>query len=220
MTPAVDEIRRAGVLAIVRATDERIARADVDALLACGVTALEVSLVTPGALSMIADLAGLPGLTVGVGTVMTISEVNAAAVAGATFVVSPTLNDVVVRATQAAGMASIPGAGTVTEFALATALGAALVKVFPASVFGSVGVRATLAALPHLRLLPTGGVTLAQVDDYLAAGAVAVGMGSELVRSAANAPDELAARLALWRSREGAADSTLANRPNGVRPVR
>jgi len=204
MTRPVDLIRRAGVLAIVRAADERVARVDGQSLLACGVTVLEVSLVTPGALSVIAELAERPGVTVGVGTVMTTGEVEAAAAAGATFVVSPTLDSDVVRATLALGLASIPGAGSVTEFAQATTLGAHLVKVFPATVFSPVGIRATLAALPHLQLLPTGGVTLAQVDDYLAAGAVAVGMGSELVRTATKAPDELASHLARWRSREEA----------------
>ena len=204
MTRPVDLIRRAGVLAIVRAADERMARVAGESLLACGVTVLEVSLVTPGALSVIAELAERPGVTVGVGTVMTTGEVEAAAAAGATFVVSPTVDGDVVRATLALGLASIPGAGSVTEFAHATTLGAHLVKVFPATVFGPVGIRATLAALPHLRLLPTGGVTIAQVDDYLGAGAVAVGMGSELVRTATKAPDELAIHLARWRSREEA----------------
>jgi len=203
MTNPIDLIRRAGVLAIVRAENERVARAQGESLLACGVTVLEVSLVTPGALSVIAELAERPGLTVGVGTVMTTSEVDAAAAVGARFVVSPTLDGEVIRATLDLGMASIPGAGTVTEFAYATALGAHLVKVFPATVFGPVGIHAALASLPHLRLLPTGGVTLAQVDDYLAAGAVAVGMGSELVRSAKHEPDKLASHLARWRSREG-----------------
>jgi Entner-Doudoroff aldolase len=198
---ALDAIRTAGVLAIVRARDERSARADAEALLACGVTAIEVSLVTPGALAVIAELAARPDLTVGVGTVMTTAEAESAADAGARFVVSPSLDVDVVRATLAAGMASMPGAGTVTEFVRADALGAHAVKVFPASVFGPVGVAATLAALPHLRLLPTGGVTLTQVDGYLSAGAVAVGMGSELVRVATTDPGELTRRLANWRAR-------------------
>ncbi len=201
MTSALDAIRASGVLAIVRSPDEQSARADVTALLECGVVTLEVSLVTPGALRIIADLAENRALTVGVGTVMTTSEVIAAAAAGASFVVSPSLDDEVVSATRDAGMVSMPGAGTVTEFVRATALGAHAVKVFPATVFGPTGIRATLAALPHLSLFPTGGVTLAQVDDYLAAGAAAVGMGSELVRAAKADPDEVSSRLANWRSR-------------------
>src|SRR5271155_678878 len=122
------------VIAIVRAAAAEDARRAVTALLRAGLRAVEVSLITPGALDVIREVAGAghPGAHIGVGTVLRAHEVEQAARAGAVFVVSPTLDAEVVSATSALGLLSIPGVLTPSEAVLAMHLGADLVKLFPA----------------------------------------------------------------------------------------
>jgi 2-dehydro-3-deoxyphosphogluconate aldolase/(4S)-4-hydroxy-2-oxoglutarate aldolase len=111
-----------------------------------------------------------------------IDEVDAAAAvaAGARFIVAPDLHEGVVRAAQHLGVPVLPGAGTVTEVRRALRLGADAVKLFPASHLGPGWLRDVRAALPRIPVVPTGGVTAASIADWLAAGAVACGMGSWL----------------------------------------
>lgn len=186
---ALDDVRRSRVIGIIRARSAEAARADAEALVAAGADVVEVSLVTPGALDVIAQLAELPLVTVGVGTVMNQREVRDARAAGSAFVVSPTLSAEVIGLTRDLGMASFPGAATPTEMVAAVTAGASAVKVFPASVYGPGGIANVLASLPSLQLVPTGGVAVSEMSDYIRRGAVAVGIGAGLVAAArADAP--------------------------------
>jgi 2-dehydro-3-deoxyphosphogluconate aldolase/(4S)-4-hydroxy-2-oxoglutarate aldolase len=162
------------LIAIVRlSTPDNVVRVCQE-LVDAGLPGVEVTLNTPGALAAIGALGG----TVGAGSVRTAVQARDAQNAGAAFLVTPTTKLEVIAA------ASVPvvcGALTPTEIELASASGAAYVKVFPASAMGPGYLKEVLAPMPELKLIPTGGVTLAHVSEYAAAGAVGVGVGSALV---------------------------------------
>lgn len=163
------------------------------ALAAGGVRCAEVTLTSAGALEAVEQLRDA-GLLPGVGSVMTAADVDAAAEAGARFVVSPGLFPEVLEAAGRRGLAAIPGVLTPTELASALALGAGLVKVFPAEPLGPEYIRHLLGPFPGARLMPTGGVTVESVPGYLAAGAAAVGLGGPLVGRGDLAAEEVTRR--------------------------
>ncbi|HTJ11974.1 MAG TPA: bifunctional 4-hydroxy-2-oxoglutarate aldolase/2-dehydro-3-deoxy-phosphogluconate aldolase [Dinghuibacter sp.] len=154
----------------------------LSALYEGGVRAVEVTLNSPDALSLLAAASSFWGdrLLLGAGTVMDAASVDAAVASGARFIISPHLDPLVVAATLSAGIISIPGAYTPTEIVTAHRLGAHIVKVFPASV-GPSYLRDLRGPLPHIPLMPTGGVTLSNIKAFSQAGAVAFGVGSALV---------------------------------------
>ncbi len=193
----MDELRARRLLAIVRGTEPAAAARTVLTLAEEGITLVEVSLNTPGALDVIsrvrADLGG--GATVGAGTVITAGDADRAADAGAEFVVTPAIVPGLHTAVRR-GLPVLGGALTPTEVMTATQAGAAAVKLFPASLGGVRYLRALLDPFPGAALVPVGGVDADAAREYLAAGAVAVGVGSPLVGDAASGgpPEELRAR--------------------------
>lgn len=182
-TECVSVIRATGVIAIMRAGSTDRMLSAVDALWRGGVRAVEVSLTTPDALDLVAAVAARrgPDLLFGAGTVLDVPAAEAAIGAGARFVVSPALNLEVVALCRRHGVAVVPGCFTPTEMQAAWEAGADLIKLFPASVGGPELIKAILAPLPHLPLVPVGGVTMDNAGDYIRAGAAAVGVGSSLV---------------------------------------
>lgn len=182
-TATVDQIRALGAVAVVRMKDgDRLLRV-VEALAEGGVRAVEITMTVPGALGLIARTREAFGESVvlGVGSVLDAATATAAARAGAAYVVSPVFKREVVEAAHAAGAAAFPGCLTPTECQTAHEAGADVVKVFPADAVGMAFFRGVLAPLPHLKLMPTGGVTLDNAGEWLRAGAVAVGVGGALV---------------------------------------
>ena len=175
------------VMAIVRAGDAGQAYAAGARLIDAGLRVVEVSLGTPRALDAVEKLVSRPGHTaaIGVGTVLDPADVDRAAGIGASFIVSPTLDPAVVEATVARGLASFPGCATPSEMVRAAGLGAAGVKIFPASLWTPQAMADLLHALPSLRCVPTGGVRLDDIPSWLAAGALAVGLGSALADESA-----------------------------------
>jgi 2-dehydro-3-deoxyphosphogluconate aldolase/(4S)-4-hydroxy-2-oxoglutarate aldolase len=165
----------------------RLSRADgaVDACRAAvrgGLSLLEVTLTTPGALGIIRALAAAAGVTVGAGTVLTPEDARAVADAGARFAMSPVLDPDVVEEAHRLGLLAIPGTGTATEILAAHRLGARLVKVFPAGPLGGPDfIRQVRGPFPDVPLVPTSGPTRETLGEYVAAGAVAVGVGSEVL---------------------------------------
>lgn len=153
------------------------------ALLDGGVSVLEVTLTSPGALEMIRALRDSlgPSVVVGAGSVLSAGQARESIDAGASFIVSPITDEAVAKLSIAADIAVLPGALTPTEIHHAHALGADFVKVFPADVVGMTYFKSVLAPMPHLRLVPTGGVSLDNAGEWLRAGAAAVGVGSALV---------------------------------------
>lgn len=163
------------------------------ALSSAGVRAIEVTLDHPAALGALRAVAeALPGeVLLGAGTVRTAEQVHEAADAGARFCLSPHVDPVVVEATLAAGLEPVPGACTPTEVALCLSAGARLVKLFPAGPLGPGYLRALLGPFAGTAFLPTGGIRHDAIVPWLQAGAVAVGLGSDLV-PAIPAEDDLA----------------------------
>ena len=181
-------IERAGLIPVLRARNAAQAHAVVRAMMAGGVTVVEVTMTVPGALDVMKELRKEYGakLLLGSGTVTTAAEAEATIEAGAEFVVSPSLHPAVIAATKASGKLSIPGALTPTEIVTAWDLGADYGKVFPCSAMGGASyLKSLLAPFPHLKLIPTGGVTLETAESFLRAGACALGVGSDLVNLAA-----------------------------------
>jgi 2-dehydro-3-deoxyphosphogluconate aldolase/(4S)-4-hydroxy-2-oxoglutarate aldolase len=162
-------------------------------LLEAGLTAVEVTLNSSGALDSIRRLAARFGahMAVGAGTVLSSEEVEKAAVAGAQFIVSPNRSLPVITATKRLGLASFPGCFTPSEIVEALAAGADAAKIFPAQSLGPDFIKAVRGPLPQARLIPTGGVTPEAMGIYLAAGAWAVGVGSELIGREIQASDGL-----------------------------
>ena len=171
-----------------RARNSAQAHAVVQAMLAGGVTVVEVTMTVPGAVELLAELKREYGtqLLLGSGTVTTPAQAQATIDAGAEFVVSPSLHPAVIACTKANGKLSIPGALTPTEVITAWELGADYVKIFPCSAMGGAPyLKSLLAPFPHLKLIPTGGVTHHTATSFLEAGARALGVGSDLVNLAA-----------------------------------
>jgi 2-dehydro-3-deoxyphosphogluconate aldolase / (4S)-4-hydroxy-2-oxoglutarate aldolase len=173
------------VIAIVREHDAKTAVAQVRKLADAGLRIIEISLVTPGALEAIEELNDeLPGTFLGAGTVMCVRDVAAAAAAGAKYVVSPILSRGVLRACAERGLPSFPGVATPTEAHSAMRWGARAAKLFPATLWTPAALKDLRAAMPSLPTVPTGGVTPANAGEWISAGAVAVGVGGALTRSA------------------------------------
>lgn len=181
-------IERVGLIPVLRAKSEKQAHAVVEAILAGGITVVEVTMTVPGAVDLLRALRKEHGdrLLLGAGTVTTADEAEETIAAGAEFIVSPSLHLSVITRTRALGKVSIPGALTPTEVHTAWHAGADYVKVFPCSAVGGAPyLKALLAPFPHLKLIPTGGVTLQTAESFLMAGARALGVGSDLVNLAA-----------------------------------
>lgn len=182
-----ERLERVGLIPVLRARNAKQAHAVVKAMLDGGVTVVEVTMTVPGAVDLLRELkAEYPELLLGSGTVTTAAEAEATIEAGAEFVVSPSLHADVIAATKAAKRVSIPGALTPTEVITAHRAGADYVKIFPCSAMGGASyLKSLLAPFPHLKLIPTGGVTLETAESFLKAGARALGVGSDLVNLAA-----------------------------------
>jgi len=181
-------MERVGLIPVLRAKSLDQGRAVVKAMLAGGVNIVEVTMTVPGAIDLLKELKREYGsdLLLGSGTVTTAEQAQATIDAGAEFVVSPSLHPEVIAATKKNGKISCPGALTPTEAITAWNAGADYVKIFPCSAVGGASyLKALLAPFPHLKLIPTGGVTLQTAASFIQAGARALGVGSDLVNLAA-----------------------------------
>ena len=186
-TETVRQIEQLGVVAVIRLRDPGKLRAVVDAIVAGGVRALEVTMTVPGAVELIRGLAPtLPeGFLLGAGTVIDAETARAVVDAGAQFVISPVFKREVIIACHEQGVPVAPGCFTPTEILEAHEAGADIVKVFPATTLGPQYIRDVRAPLPQVKLMPTGGVSPDNAGDWIRAGAVAVAAGSSLLDAAA-----------------------------------
>ncbi len=175
-------IAELGLLAVLRAPDPAGARRTVDALVEAGVLGIEITYSTPDAASVIAGVKQSYGaeVLVGAGTLVTHAQVSEAAEAGASYLVSPGLDDEVVASIRATGLPAMAGVLTPTEVMRGVRLGVDVMKLFPGSLGGPSYLRSLRGPFPDVPFMPTGGVSADNVGDWLAAGAIAVGAGSEL----------------------------------------
>ncbi len=211
LDPATAAVLDSGVVAVLRArTADRFA-AVTEVLVAEGVTAIEITLTSAGALDAITALArDLPAhVTVGAGTVLDAAAAGACVAAGARFLVAPVLVPDVQAVGAAAGVPTYPGALTPTEIFTATRSGAPVVKLFPGSAVGPGYLKDLRGPLPGVRIMPTGGIGIADIGTWLAAGAVAVGLGGPLLGDAAEPGGDL---TALRERARRAADAVRAAR--------
>lgn len=170
------------VVAILRGQSLATCIKVAEALEATGFGTLEVTMNTPGAGEIITELhERFPNLNVGAGTVCNLAELEAALDAGASFIVTPIIDEGVIQRCVKLGVPVFPGAFTPTEIYRAWNLGASAVKVFPASQFGVKYLQDLAGPLPQIQLMPTGGVSLANIRSFFEAGVAGVGMGSSLL---------------------------------------
>ncbi|MGK5029096.1 bifunctional 2-keto-4-hydroxyglutarate aldolase/2-keto-3-deoxy-6-phosphogluconate aldolase [Janthinobacterium sp. MDT1-19] len=171
-----------GMVGIVRADSAQAAVQIAEACIAGGITALEVAFTTPDTLGVLRTLRERHGddVLLGAGTVLDTETARAAILAGAQFIISPGVNVETIALCQRYQVLAMPGAMTPTEIVTALQAGADIVKVFPAEMFGPAYIKALRAPLPQAPLMPTGGVTVENLGEWFASGAVAVGIGSSL----------------------------------------
>ena len=186
-------IEQTGVVAVVRLTDAAVGRDVANALMAGGVTAIEITMTVPRAVELIEELSRtLPQALIGAGTVTDPATARAVIDAGAKFVVSPVFRPSVVEACHERGVPACPGCFSPTEILAAWDMGADVVKVFPATSLGPGYIKDLRGPFPSLKLMPTGGVSQANAAEWIRAGAVAIGAGSSLVDAKAVAARQFA----------------------------
>jgi 2-dehydro-3-deoxyphosphogluconate aldolase/(4S)-4-hydroxy-2-oxoglutarate aldolase len=180
----VAAIEAEGVVAVVRMEDPSSLHDLVEAIAEGGVKAIEITMTVPGALDQIASTSDRFGedILLGVGSVRDVGSARAAIEAGARFVVSPVFFPEIIETAHDLDVPAMPGCFTPTEIANAVRAGADVVKVFPADIVGMKFFKAVRAPMPELKLMPTGGVSLTNAGEWLAAGACAVGIGSALIQ--------------------------------------
>ena len=183
-TEVLKTIRDIGIIPVVRAQSADEAMQAIDAIREGGISILEITMTVPGAIGVIEQVCARYGAeaVVGAGTVLDAETARACILAGARFVVSPSLNVETIEMCSRYGIAVMPGALTPTEVVQAWSAGADFVKVFPAGAVGGASyIKSLKAPLPQIELVPTGGVSLKTAADFIKAGASALGVGADLV---------------------------------------
>jgi len=200
---AIQKIQEIGIIPVVRAGDVDEARRAVDAICAGGISIIEITMTVPNAPAVIKELVQERGKSVliGAGTITNAAQAEICMDAGAQFLVSPGLSVPVVQAATKRSILAMPGALTPTELMAALDAGAQVIKIFPCgSAGGPKHIKALKAPFPKTRLVPTGGVNLANAQEYLAAGAFALGVGADLVDLAALRRNEVSKVIEMAKS--------------------
>lgn len=185
----VKKIAVAGVIAVVRGTSKEQGKKACEALLAGGMKGLEITFTLPKATEVIAELVSENNdveVVIGAGTVLDVTTARLAILAGAEFIVSPTFDLATAELCNLYQIPYLPGCMTITEMKEALKAGVDIVKLFPGSTFGPAIISAFKAPLPQLNIMPTGGVNSENLTEWFNAGAVAVGVGGNLLAPAEN----------------------------------
>lgn len=178
-----NQILERKAVAVIRLKDSEKLKKVIEALAIGGVTIAEITMTVPNAIDLIKRISNevSDDIIVGVGSVLNSETAKEAVKAGAKYVVSPILKQEIIETSHEYDVPAMPGCFTPTEIYKAYELGADVIKVFPADSLGMNFFKGVLAPMPFLKLMPTGGVTLTNVADWLKAGAVAVGLGTALL---------------------------------------
>ena len=188
MNSIANQIIETGLIPVIRAESSDIAMRAIDAIREGGISVLEITMTVPGAIRIIEEVARRFGadVIVGAGTVLDAETARACMLAGAQFIVSPALDLDMISCCRRYSIPVMPGAMTPTEVVTAWKAGADFVKVFPANAVGGPAyIKSLKAPLPQIQLVPTGGVSLKTAADFIKAGAAALGVGADLVDTAA-----------------------------------
>jgi 2-dehydro-3-deoxyphosphogluconate aldolase / (4S)-4-hydroxy-2-oxoglutarate aldolase len=196
----IKKISDAGIVAVIRATSKEEGIKIVEAVKKGGIKALEITMTVPGAVDIIKELTEIykddEDMLIGAGTVLDPETARACILAGAKYIVSPSLNIDTVKLCNRYRIAVMPGVMTVKEAVEALELGVEIIKVFPGNVFGPAIISSFKGPLPQANFMPTGGVSLDNVKDWIKAGAVAVGTGGDLTKGAKTGDYELVTQTA------------------------
>jgi len=190
----IKSIMESGVVAVIRAESKEQGIKIVDAIKKGGIKALEITMTVPGALDIIKKLSEIykdEDIIIGAGTVLDPETARLCILAGAKYIVSPSFNAETVKLCNRYRIAVMPGVMTVKEAIEALELGVEIIKVFPANVFGPAIISSFKGPLPQGNFMPTGGVNLNNVEEWIKAGAVAVGTGGDLTKGAKTGNYEL-----------------------------
>ncbi|HEY8891922.1 MAG TPA: bifunctional 4-hydroxy-2-oxoglutarate aldolase/2-dehydro-3-deoxy-phosphogluconate aldolase [Clostridium sp.] len=184
----IQKISEYGIVAVIRATSKEEGVKIVEAVTKGGINAIEVTMTVPGAIDVIKELTEIykdnKEVLIGAGTVLDPETARACILAGAKYIVSPSLNPETVKLCNRYRIAVMPGIMTVKEALEALELGVEVLKVFPGNAFGPSIISSLKGPLPQANFMPTGGVSLDNVKDWIKAGAIAVGTGGDLTRGA------------------------------------
>ena len=183
----ITKLTEGGLVAVVRAESSEQALKITEACVKGGVVGIEITFTVPGADQVIKDLVKVYGqgeIIIGAGTVMDPETARIAILAGAQYIVSPYLNIETVKLCNRYRVPCMPGAMSIKEVVEGMEAGADIIKIFPGDLFGPKIIKAILGPIPYARLMPTGGVDVDNVDQWIKAGAVAVGVGSALTKGA------------------------------------
>jgi len=196
----IKKISDAGIVAVIRANSKEEGVKIVEAVKKGGINALEITMTVPGAVDIIKELSEIykddKDILIGAGTVLDPETARACILAGAKYIVSPSLNVETVKLCNRYRIAVMPGVMTVKEAVEALELGVEIIKVFPGNAFGPSIISSFKGPLPQANFMPTGGVSLGNVKDWIKAGAVAVGTGGDLTKGAKTGNYELVTETA------------------------
>ncbi|MCK4259181.1 MAG: bifunctional 2-keto-4-hydroxyglutarate aldolase/2-keto-3-deoxy-6-phosphogluconate aldolase [Halanaerobiales bacterium] len=190
MLSKIDTLKRieeSGIVAVVRAETPEQAIKIAEAVKAGGVEAIEITMTVPGALDVIKELAQTyknNEILIGAGSVLDAETARTCLLAGAEYIVAPSLDEETIKLCKRYQKVVMPGAMSVTEVVRAMEYGADVVKIFPATLFGPKIIKAIKGPLPQAPLMPTGGVSVDNVAEWIKAGSFAVGVGSALTKGA------------------------------------
>jgi len=195
----IKRLKKTGIVAVVRAENAEGAFKIAEAVKAGGIEAIEITMTVPGAVDVIKELAANYSnneILIGAGSVLDAETARSCIMAGAEYVVGPALDIEMIKLCNRYQKVVIPGAMTVTEVITAMEAGADIVKIFPATLFGPKIIKAIKGPVPQAQLLPTGGVNIDNVDEWIKAGSFAVGAGSALTGGAKTGDYDLVTEVA------------------------
>jgi 2-dehydro-3-deoxyphosphogluconate aldolase/(4S)-4-hydroxy-2-oxoglutarate aldolase len=185
----LNRLEKAGVVAVIRGESKEEALKASHAIINGGMKGIELTFTIPQADQVIAELAreyaNNKDIVIGAGTVLDVTTARLAIMAGAQFVVSPCFDEETAKLCNLYQIPYLPGCMTITEMKTALTYGVDIIKLFPGSAFGPSIVKAFKAPIPHLNIMPTGGVSLDNMEDWFKAGVVCVGVGGNLLAPAA-----------------------------------
>lgn len=195
----IKRIKETGIVAVIRAENSQDAFKIVEAVKAGGIDAIEITMTVPGAVDVIKKLSANYSnneILIGAGSVLDAETARTCILAGAEYIVGPALNIEMIKLCNRYKKIVIPGAMSVTEVIKAMEAGADIVKIFPATLFGPKIIKAIKGPVPQAQLLPTGGVNLNNIADWIKAGSFAVGAGSALTNGAKTGDYDLVTKVA------------------------
>jgi len=197
----INNLKNYGLIAVIRATSQDEAVKIIEAVKKGGIKALEITMTVPNAVEIIKDLCEMykddKDMIIGAGTVLDPETARACILAGAKFIVSPCLNPETIKLCNRYRIPTMPGIMTVTEAVHALELGCEIIKVFPGNAFGPSIIKSFKGPIPQGNFMPSGGVSLDNIGDWIKAGAVAVSTGSDLTKGASTGDYELVTKTAM-----------------------